>query len=559
MTFLLLSFVAGILTVLAPCILPLLPVVIGSSASGRSRYTPYIVVGSLALSIIIFTFLLKVSTAFITVPPSVWSYISGGIILGFGLILLFPGIWERLPGVQKLAVDSNQLLGSGYQKKSVWGDIVIGAALGPVFSTCSPTYFVILASVLPASFLLGSLYLLAYVVGLSITLLGIGLLGDRLTAKMSKLSDSRGYFKRGLGLLFILVGVFVLSRYDKVLQTKILSTGFLDITKVEQTLLEKYDDKEGDRIGTRFTEITDPAGFVNTEPFTLEEMVGKKVILLDFVTYSCINCQRTFPYLNAWYEKYKDQGLEIVAIHTPEFAFEKDKENVTQAMQKYGITFPVVLDNDYGTWNAYGNRYWPRKYIIDIEGNIVYDHIGEGGYEETERKIQELLMKRKARLGESGSITQDLVNLSYAIETKSSETYFGSGRNTLLGNGEVKKSGQVTLSYGSSTKPNTLYLQGSWNIELEYAEASAGAAFMYRYAAKSVYVVAESSDGAVIEVWQDGKLVTAERGKDVSENGEVTVTASTLYTILSNPTSSEHQFEIRIKKGTVRFYTITFG
>ena len=170
MTLFIVSFIAGVLTVLAPCILPLLPVVVGSAASGRSKWTPYVVVGSLSLSIILFTFLLKASTAFIMVPPQVWTYLSGGILVIFGLVLVFPVLWEKLPGLSKISASSNQLVGEGYRQKNFWGDALIGAALGPVFSSCSPTYFVILASVLPASFALGTAYLLAYTAGLIGTL-----------------------------------------------------------------------------------------------------------------------------------------------------------------------------------------------------------------------------------------------------------------------------------------------------------------------------------------------------------------------------------------------------
>ena len=196
MTFFAIAFIAGVLTVLAPCILPLLPVVIGSSATGRSKATPYIVVASLGLSIILFTFVLKVSTAFITIPHAFWTYLSGGILAFFGMTLLFPGIWESIPGLSKLTVRSNKLLGSGHKKKSFWGDVIIGAALGPVFSTCSPTYFVILASVLPVSFALGTLYLLAYVAGLSLVLLLIGILGERFASKLTGFSNPNGRFKK---------------------------------------------------------------------------------------------------------------------------------------------------------------------------------------------------------------------------------------------------------------------------------------------------------------------------------------------------------------------------
>ncbi|MBI4121430.1 MAG: redoxin domain-containing protein, partial [Candidatus Ryanbacteria bacterium] len=145
-------------------------------------------------------------------------------------------------------------------------------------------------------------------------------------------------------------------------------------------------------------EISSPDAFINTSGISIGELVGKKVILIDFWTYSCINCQRTQPYLNAWYKKYRDQGLEIIGIHTPEFEFEKKLENVQEAVRQAGIQYPVALDNDYSTWTAYKNRFWPRKYLIDIDGYIIYDHAGEGAYDETERKIQEALLERAMRL-----------------------------------------------------------------------------------------------------------------------------------------------------------------
>lgn len=238
MTFLVISFLAGVLTVLAPCILPLLPVVIGAGATGRSRATPYIVIASLGVSILVFTFILKVSTIFIVIPPSFWTYLSGGILVGFGLILLFPALWERLPGMAKLSGKSNKLVGTGYQKKTIWGDMIIGAALGPVFSTCSPTYFVILATVLPASFWLGSVYLLAYIFGLSLVLLLISLLGQKFADRLTKFSGSHGGLKIALGVLFVVLGLLIMSGLDKTVEIFILDSGYFDITKVEQKLLE---------------------------------------------------------------------------------------------------------------------------------------------------------------------------------------------------------------------------------------------------------------------------------------------------------------------------------
>lgn len=244
MTLLLISFIAGVLTVLAPCILPLLPVIIGSSVGARSKATPYIVIGSLAVSILLFTYLLKASTALIEIPPSVWTYLSGGILFGFGLVLLFPKIWEKLPFLGKASTDANKLMGTGLQKKSIWGDVLIGAALGPVFSTCSPTYFVILATVLPASFFLGTVYLLVYLAGLVLVLLLIAKLGQKFTNKLQFAANSNGWFKKAIGALFIVVGIFIISGLDKKLETAVLDSGYFDVTRIEQGLLDRISAEE---------------------------------------------------------------------------------------------------------------------------------------------------------------------------------------------------------------------------------------------------------------------------------------------------------------------------
>jgi len=241
MTLLVVSFIAGVLTVLAPCILPLLPVVIGSSVGARSKATPYIVIGSLALSILLFTYLLKATTAFIAIPPFVWSYLSGGILVGFGLVLLFPKLWESLKFVSKGSQEANKLMGSGFQKKSVWGDVMVGAALGPVFSTCSPTYFVILATVLPASFWVGTGYLLVYLAGLVMVLIFITLLGQKFTDKLQGAATSGSTFKKVIGALFIVVGIFIVTGLDKKLETWVLDTGYFDITQFESRLLDQVD------------------------------------------------------------------------------------------------------------------------------------------------------------------------------------------------------------------------------------------------------------------------------------------------------------------------------
>lgn len=317
-----------------------------------------------------------------------------------------------------------------------------------------------------------------------------------------------------------------------------------------------------------YQEIVNPAGFVNTneQPFKISDYVGEKIILLDFMTYSCINCQRTFPYLTSWYERYKDEGLIVIGIHTPEFAFEKNKENVTKAMTDFGINFPIVLDNDYGTWNAYGNRYWPRKYLIDIHGQIVYDHIGEGAYEETELKIKELLAERAQVLGESKSLSKndDETLISATVPklittAQSPETYFGANRNEFLGNGKIGASGQQTLITPIQIDINTLYLDGTWNITAEYAETIKNSAVTYRYNAKEVYLVASADTAVTMEVWQDGKLVDIVAGADVNSRGLVTIKESRLYKLIKNPSPGEHTLELRLRGPGARLFAFTFG
>ena len=240
MTLLVISFIAGVFTILAPCILPLLPVIVGRSLSDGtvSKRRVFIITLSLGLSIVLFTLLLKASTLFIDIPQDFWKWFSGGIILIFGLVLLFPELWEKLSFTGVISRKSNEVLTKGYKKDSVWGDIIVGASLGPIFSACSPTYFVILATVLPATPVLGVVYLLVYAFGLCLTLLFVSLVGQRIMVRLGVVSDPRGWFKRTMGIIFIAVALTIITGYDKKLQILILDAGFFDVTKIELKLLE---------------------------------------------------------------------------------------------------------------------------------------------------------------------------------------------------------------------------------------------------------------------------------------------------------------------------------
>ncbi len=301
-------------------------------------------------------------------------------------------------------------------------------------------------------------------------------------------------------------------------------------------------------------ELVDPSGFINAVPFKLSDLVGKKVILVDFWTYSCINCQRTIPYLNAWYQKYKDAGLVIVGVHTPEFDFEKNIDNVTAAVQKAGIKYPVVLDNNMGTWNAYANQYWPHEYLIDIDGNVVHDHIGEGDYAVTESAIQAALAERNTVLGSTTAIPTGTADPATAIAltdsgVQSPETYFGAERNQYLGNGTQGKIENQTLTLPAIIQPNTLYLDGTWNFQYQYAETATDKAhIVYKYNAKHVYMVASAKHPVTLQLTLDGQ-----------PHGTVTVQAHQLYDLIDGTDYGAHTLQIQVEGAGLDAYTFTFG
>lgn len=245
MIFFLISVLAGILTVLAPCILPLLPIVVGSATqedSGKKSLPKrsLVVIGSLAISVIVFTLLLKASTLLITISPSFWQWFSGILIVLVGFALVFPEVWARIPGVSNLSRAGNRALGAGYKKQNHIGDMIVGFALGPVFTTCSPTYLFIIATILPASLLTGLWYLLGFVIGLVLVLVLIAYFGNRIIAKLSKRSQTADRVKKVFGVILIVIGVTIITGYDKKFETAILESGYGATIHFEESLIERF-------------------------------------------------------------------------------------------------------------------------------------------------------------------------------------------------------------------------------------------------------------------------------------------------------------------------------
>ena len=305
------------------------------------------------------------------------------------------------------------------------------------------------------------------------------------------------------------------------------------------------------------------SGYVNTTPEQLKASMKDKVVLYDFWTYSCINCIRTFPYLKAWNEKYSDKGLLIIGVHSPEFEFEKDINNVKMAVAKYGLTYPTVLDNDHSTWDAFGNRYWPAEYLTDSLGHIRHTHFGEGAYDETEKVIQQLLDERNQRLGLNVTADQPLVDIKQHqfADQQTPELYFGynfaSGRD-FLGNSEGFQAGQtVTYALPSSLQQDHFYLEGQWqNLPDSMKLVSQSGKIVLPYYAKDVHIVAANK--ADLQILLDGKPITSsDSGADV-QNGVVHVSENRLYTLVSSNAAGQHTLTIMTQPG-FEIYTFTFG
>jgi len=343
--------------------------------------------------------------------------------------------------------------------------------------------------------------------------------------------------------------------------------------KLDKSQFEKLD-KSQFRKAPEFAQIS---GYINTpnnynNPLTLSSLKGK-VVLVDFWTYTCINCIRTIPHINDWSQKYADKGLVIVGVHSPEFEFEKNYDNVKAAVQKFGIAYPVLLDSNHGTWNAYGNQYWPRDYLIDTQGYIRHDHIGEGDYNGTEKAIQSLLAERSALTGakEISFITKPTAIKPESLQSvdltqgTTPEIYLGYNyARAPLGNPESFKPDQ-TVSYSipanTNFKPNIVYLRGDWRNNQDNMELQSDTGrIALTYYAKSVNIVA-SGKGLQGVISEDGltPISTKSLGADLSKDGKFVIDGQRLYNLAMHNKYDTHNVVIDVKGKGFQLYTFTFG
>jgi len=577
-----LAIAAGALTVLSPCILPILPALLSASASAGFRHRPFWIVLGLAISFTVFGAVFAVFGTFLGLSNATLRYAAMAILLFFGLSLLWPSLWERV----------GSLVGSLAQKvpgadrppaeQGRGGALLLGASLGLVWAPCAGPILGIIITLAAVQGAFGRSLLLmsGYSLGAALPMLAIGYGGRRLYRKILSVGKWGELSHRVLGAVTIATVVALFFNLDTLFLSRV-PAGLFPAGTLEKKLAgaaprrpaagaiaapgvaEASTEVSSLPVLGTMPEFTNVAAWLNSPALTSASLRGK-VVLVDFWTYSCINCIRTLPYVTRWYDKYRDRGLVVVGVHTPEFTFEKDAGNVKKAIARYGIRYPVALDNFYGTWGAYNNNVWPAHYLFDARGRLREVHFGEGEYEETERSIQSLL--REAQLVHAAQeIERPAANVDFS-RIDSPETYIGYGRARHFSSREAPAHDR-TRNY---TAPGTLglnewALRGAWKITREAAVLAApGGGVRFHFKARQLNLVMRSDGnrGVTARVLLDGKPVAPDRrGADVGPDGRLSVADSRLYDLvdLSAKDRGDHVFEIVFDGPGVALYSFTFG
>jgi cytochrome c biogenesis protein CcdA/thiol-disulfide isomerase/thioredoxin len=600
------AFLSGVITILSPCILPVLPIVLaGGGSGGKAR--PFGVIAGFVLSFSFFTLALSAIVQAIGISADAMRYAAIALITLFGVVLLVPRLRDAFDIAVSRLASKGSALGrpeggrpSSGPKAGFWGGLPVGLSLGLVWTPCvGPIMASVISLALTQKVDGGSIVVtLAYAVGTAIPMLAIMVGGRALIAKVPGLSRNAGKIQRVFGAIMILMGAALAFQWDRKVETAILSafpaygsglTSIENLAPVKKALQARAGSggpgaaanqaalsQRGTFSGAPPDSTTAPSlgdygaapPFVAAGPWfnTGAQAVGipspsapldlaslrGKVVLIDFWTYSCINCIRTLPYLKAWYGAYKDKGLVIVGVHSPEFAFERVSANVARAMRDLGVTWPVVQDNDYAQWKSYGNEYWPAHYFIDAKGRVRYWHFGEGGYEESESVIRKLIAEAGSAV-DSGPVAPPPVRLA----ANTPETYLGYERGTGFASA-VKPVANKAIAYSPARKPaaGEWNLRGTWTIEGQFIEPESAGTLWLGFDAKDVYLVAEGlgAGGDITAFVDDSPAADTEdlRG------GVLEPKSSRLYHVVTLREGGPHTLRLEIK-GAMRLYSFTFG
>src|SRR3984957_19992836 len=573
MLLLLLAYFGGVLTILSPCILPVLPFVFARSDQ------PFRKSGLPLLAGMCITFALVASLATVgggwAVRANQFGRIAALILFAlFGLTLLFSSLAERLS--RPLVQLGNRLSQGSDSGASVLNSFLLGIGTGLLWAPCAGP---ILGLILTGAALQGAsahtaILLLSYAAGAATSLAVALFAGGRIFAAMKRGLGVEEWIRRALGVAVLAAVAAVAFGLDRGVLTRLslASTGGL-----EQRLVDRFHpSNQPKRIVLNQTiDVTDSispdlsgaTAWINSPPLTFASLRGK-VVLVDFWTYSCINCLRTLPYIKAWNEKYKDSGLVIIGVHTPEFPFEKDESNVRKAVRDLGITYPVAMDNDYRIWRSFNNEYWPAHYFIDATGKVRYHHFGEGGYEESENWIRSLLEEPNQK-PLPASATQIAASGAEAAadsgDVQSPETYIGYHRaENFASPGGFNQNEPQVYEAPSALKLNEWALAGKWQDERQIATSLAPAsAIVYRFHARDLHLVlGPSKPGKPIRfrITIDGKAPGADHGMDTDADGYGTVNEDRLYQLIrQHGPVQDRTFRIEFLVPGVQAYSFTFG
>src|SRR5262245_58538329 len=568
------AVVAGAGTALSPCVLPILPAVLSAGVTGGRR-RPLGVVTGLALSFTFATVGLVYVLDALGLPNGFARDLAIVVLFAFGISLLVPPIGDRIEAfASRLTPGPARFRGEGFGS-----GLVVGASLGLVYAPCAGP---ILAGVIVVSaaqdFTAGRLAVaLSYAVGSAIVLYLL-LIGGRSLA--GRLAPVRGRVQMALGAVMVLVAVAMTANLDTRFQTAVASDlpGFLvnptaglekstvvaaDLAKVRQSGKPIVDPSELDQTVSLPTygqapDFTDTHDWFNTpggESLSMSDLRGR-VVLIDFWTYTCINCIRTLPFLEAWQQRYGRDGLTIVGVHSPEFPFEKEADNVEAAIRQNHLTYPIVQDNDLGTWDAWGNQYWPADYLVDAQGYVRDAHFGEGGYAGTERAIRTLLEQAgHPNLGAGARATGQAPSRGATTP----ETYLGAARASGWVNGTIHPGHQDFGPVASTIPVNHFAYGGRWAVTDEDATSEAGAGIDLEFNSRRVFLVLGSPGQArQIQVLLDGRTIPDRlAGADV-HRGRATIAAQRLYRLVDLPAVAQHRLSLRFAPG-ITGYAFTFG
>jgi cytochrome c biogenesis protein CcdA/thiol-disulfide isomerase/thioredoxin len=572
MLLLILAYLGGVLTILSPCILPVLPFVFARADRPFARNGLPMLLG-MALTFALVATLAAVGGSW-AIRANQYGRIVALVVLALlGLTLLSTRLAEWM--TRPFVALGNRLSQRSDGEGSAWSAAGLGIATGLLWAPCAGPILGLLltGAALNGASVQTTLLLLTYAAGAATSLALALLIGGQVFALMKRSLGAGEWVRRALGVL-VLAGVAAIALgLDTGLLTRVAlaNTGGLE-QKLLQATRPPAAPEPVHQAGAplpvegQMPSLAGATGWLNTPPLTRESLRGK-VVVVDFWTYSCINCLRSLPYVRGWYDKYKDHGLVVIGVHAPEFAFEKEPANVARAVKELGVNYPVALDNDYAIWKGFENQYWPAHYFIDAKGNIRAHHFGEGDYAQSEDTIRQLLTEAGYHDLPGGHVrpgSQGAQAAGSGDPMRSPETYVGYARSAHFAGGQVAHDDAWTYHAPATLMSGQWSLDGRWTVHAENAGLErAGGRIVYRFRGRDLHLVlGPGANGKPVRfrITLDGKPPGQDHGMDVDADGYGTVTEQRLYQLVRQKHGNgERLFEITFLDPGVRAYAFTFG